>query len=461
MNQTRSQKDSIDPGGTANLAVLGGNLPPSQAPEQLASFKRQLRRSTVGLVARQTGPVARSTPPLAASLRLGRMLIGFTVLCLLLALLRAGAASTTPDLFAAPGTQTIPPEMRLEALPEHSPEPVDNPSTPAKIELGRLLFFDPVLSSSRKVSCATCHNPRFGWTDGRATPIGVGGSGAGPARTFQGAASLPVLDRNVPTILNVGFNGLVSGADLNPASAPMFWDSRVQGLERQIIVPLTSLGEMRDDTCAEDHALAEAVTRLESIGEYRDRFGKAFGETAKNSITPEHFTRAIAAFERSLVMPRTPFDRFIEGDTSALNATQQKGLRIFREAGCQQCHGGPMFSDFKLHFIGVPDSTRGGRRKFRTPTLRNLRHTAPYMHNGSLRTLRNVLIFYDQLSDAVSESLDGGDNTQQPPLDPLLKHLNLNPDEYPALEAFLDALSTDDYNETIPAKVPSCMTVIP
>lgn len=355
----------------------------------------------------------------------------------------------------------VPPEMRLAALPARAPDPTNNPATAAKIELGRLLFFDPVLSSTKDVSCATCHNPRFGWTDGRAKPIGVGGSGTGPARTLQGPDLLPVLDRNAPTILNVGFNGLVSDSKPDPVEAPMFWDSRVRSLESQIIVPLTSLGEMRGVDCPENHALADAVARVGTIGEYRERFQTAFGNTTNQAVTAEHVTQAIAAFERSLVTPRTAFDRFMKGDTSALNAGQRRGLRVFQDAGCIQCHGGPMFSDFKLHFIGVPDRTTDGRRKFRTPTLRNLRHTAPYMHNGSLRTLRDVLKFYDQLAESVSETLDGGDKTQQPPLDPLLKQLDLNPDDFPALESFLDALSVDHYDQNIPLKLPSGLAVIP
>ncbi len=144
----------------------------------------------------------------------------------------------------------------------------------------------------------------------------------------------------------------------------------------------------------------------------------------------------------------------------ALNSEQQRGLRIFQDAGCIHCHGGPMLSDFKLHFIGMPDSTVDVQREFRTPTLRNLRHTAPYMHDGSLRTLHDVLVFYDQLAEAVSETLDGGDTTALPRLDPLLKQLNLNPEDFPALEAFLDTLSNNDYNQTVPAQIPSGLPVI-
>ena len=372
-----------------------------------------------------------------------------------------GVASTKQP--SAPGAivQAIPPEMRLGALPLIAPEPKNNPTTAAKVALGRLLFFDPILSSTKDVSCATCHHPRFGWSDGRATPIGVGGDGVGPARTFRGPASLPLLARNVPTILNVGFNGLVANAPSDPAAAPMFWDSRVRSLEQQVFTPLASPGEMRGSAGRENEAVALAVLRVRAIGEYRERFQTAFDRPASEAVTAEHLAQAIAAFERSLVTPRSAFDRFQQGDASALDARQQRGLRLFQDAGCVQCHGGPMFSDFKLHFIGVPDSAPAGRREFRTPTLRNLRDTAPYMHNGSLRTLRDVLVFYDELAEAVSETLDGGDTAAQPPLDPLLKQLNLNPEDFPALEAFLETLGQDAYDQTAPTKVPSGLPVIP
>ncbi len=370
-------------------------------------------------------------------------------------LLAAGGG--LPPVYA--GGPPPPAEMRLSALPATVPTPADNPTTPAKIALGRLLFFDPILSSTRQVSCATCHNPRFGWTDGRATPIGIGGAGAGPARTLQ--ASAPLLTRNVPTLLNVGFNGLVAGAQPDPAAAPMFWDSRVLSLEQQVLTPLRSSGEMRGDDCPEDRSVAEAVGRVAAIGEYQGWFSSAFGPSTNPAVTATHLVQAVAAFERSLVTTRTAVDRFLAGDDTALTATQRQGLRVFQDAGCIQCHGGPMFTDYKLHFIGVSDSTADGRRAFRTPSLRNLRATAPYMHNGGLRTVREVLVFYDQLAEAVSESLDGADQPQQPALDPLLRPLDLNPEDFPALEAFLDALSSDDYDRTVPVKVPSGLAVIP
>jgi cytochrome c peroxidase len=208
---------------------------------------------------------------------------------------------------------------------------------------------------------------------------------------------------------------------------------------------------MRGDGCAEGDAVRQALDRVRSDEGYRRKFAEAFGVSVDRGVTAENLARAIAAFERTLIAPNSPFDRFQRGDASALNAEQQRGLRVFQTAGCIQCHGGPMFSDYKLHFIGVTDPTRDGRLEFRTPTLRNLRHTAPYMHNGSLRTLDDVLIFYEQLSDAVSETLDGGDAASHPPLDPLLKLLNLSPAEFPSLTAFLDSLNDDSYDRSTPA----------
>ncbi|MSU36183.1 MAG: cytochrome-c peroxidase [Pedosphaera sp.] len=349
--------------------------------------------------------------------------------------------------------------MRLEALPGRAPEPTGNPITPAKSALGRLLFFDPILSGSKDVACATCHHPRFAWGDGRATSIGVGGSGIGPQRKFLASNPLPLIPRNAPTLLNVGFNGFVAGGRPGAAAEPMFWDARVTGLEKQVLVPIRSREEMRGDACTEADAVEQALGRIRAIAEYRELFGVAFESSPDQSVTAARLAQAIAAFERSLITPDTPFDRFMRAESSALNAEQQRGLRVFQDSGCIQCHGGPMLSDYKLHFIGAPDSTRGGLRDFRTPTLRNLRHSAPYMHNGSQRTLRDVLVFYEALSDGVSETLDGGNSAGEPRLDPLLKRLNLNADDFPAIEAFLDALNDDRYDQSEPAQVPSRLPV--
>lgn len=360
--------------------------------------------------------------------------------------------------FTAAAADDVPREMALEALPRLAPAPEDNPGSAAKVALGRLLFFDPVLSATQTVACATCHHPGFGWGDGRAVPIGVGGEGVGPGRKLASASAMARLTRNAPSLLNVAFNGLVSGVKYTPSHAPMFWDSRVEGLEAQALVPLGSREEMRGDACASIDAVPQAVKRVKKITEYGSLFQKAFPE-AKGTITSRELTQALAAFERSLIAPDTPFDRFMRGDASALSDLQKRGMEVFREAGCQHCHGGPMFSDFKLHVIAVPDSTGNGRREFRTPTLRHLKFTAPYMHNGGMKTLDDVLAFYEQLGDAASESLDGADQSLQPPLDPLFRKLNLKAEDFPSLTAFLESLSDGRHENSVPANVPSGLPV--
>jgi cytochrome c peroxidase len=197
------------------------------------------------------------------------------------------------------------------------------------------------------------------------------------------------------------------------------------------------------------------VKRVSGISEYRALFATAFA--GSEAITATNLAMALAAFERSLGTTDSPFDRFARGDATALSAVQKRGLQSFQDAGCALCHSGPMLSDYKLHFIGTPGQTE--MRDFRTPTLRNLKHTAPYMHNGSVGTVRDVLDFYDRLMDATSETLDGGDATAHPALDPLLKKLNVNPDEFPAIEAFLDALNDDSYDRSVPENVPSGLPV--
>jgi cytochrome c peroxidase len=375
--------------------------------------------------------------------------IGLAILAILLGATSGAWAAEVP----------VPAEMRLEALPAQAPDPAGNPSTPAKVALGRLLFFDPILSGTDKVACATCHHPRFGWADGRATPLGVSGTGLGPARLLNEAAGIAPLARNAPTVLNVGFNGLVAGQQLDPKAAPMFWDARVQSLEEQMLHPLRSREEMRGDVCGESDAVEGALNRVRKVAEYRRRFSEAFSQPEEEGVTASHLTKAIAAFERSLIAADSPFDQFMRGEEAALSGQQLRGMRVFQSAGCILCHGGPMFSDFKLHFIGVTDSSPDGRRELRTPTLRNLRQSAPYMHNGSMRTLDEVLAFYEQLSDAVSETLDGGDAAAQPALDPLLKRLDLKAEDFADLEAFLETLNDDGYDRSVPAKVPSGLTV--
>ena len=354
-------------------------------------------------------------------------------------------------LFAATlasASDELPLEMTQAPLPHSSP-------VPAMAALGRLLFFDPILSATQTVACATCHHPRYAWADGRSTPIGVGGEGIGPRRKLTASSPFPPLKRNTPSLLNVAYNGMVHGKASDPSTAPMFWDSRAASLEAQALVPMRSNEEMRGDQCSEAEAVPKAIERIKSVPEYVQKFSSAFpGEAPVSAI---HLAQALAAFERTLSTPDTLYDQFMRGDTKAMNDQQVRGMKVFREAGCQHCHGGPMLSDFKLHFIGIAN---GERREFRTPTLRNLKHTAPFMHDGSMKSLEDVLVFYEQLSDAASETLDGADQAQEPPLDPLLKKLNLKPEDFPALSAFiLEALSSTKYDTSMPESVPSGLPV--
>ncbi|MEY4939747.1 MAG: hypothetical protein RIQ93_1482 [Verrucomicrobiota bacterium] len=350
----------------------------------------------------------------------------------------------------------VPFAMQLAALPLTALDHPANPATPAKVRLGRLLFFDPILSATREVACATCHHPDFGWADGRVTPIGVDGVGLGPARVALLASARPLLERNALSIVNTGFNGVVFGAAPDPATAPMFWDSRVAGLETQALVPLRSHEEMRGEVCAEGEVITRVVGAVSAIPEYRELFAAAFGRPAERAVTADTIAQAVAVFERSLVAPHSAFDRFQRGDRAALTAEARAGLKVFHEAGSILCHGGPMFSDFKVHFVGATERTAA---VVRTPTLRNLLQTAPYMHDGSLRTLQDVLRFYEALGDRVSETLDGGDQSAPVPLDPLLQRLNLVADDFPALEAFLRALNDDAYDRSVPGRVPSGLPV--
>ncbi|MBE7493475.1 MAG: cytochrome-c peroxidase [Verrucomicrobiaceae bacterium] len=339
------------------------------------------------------------------------------------------------------------PDTRIGPLPRTSALPGE---TAGRTELGRLLFFDPVLSATRDVACATCHHPRFGWADGRPTPLGVHATGIGPERKLVRSAKFLPITRNAPTILNVAFNGLETGKPLDAAKSPMFWDNRVMSLETQVLAPIRSREEMRGDVCSEAEAVPAMIARLKAIPEYVRRF--------EGEITPGKVSQAIAAYERTLITPDTPFDRFMRGDKAAMTPAQLHGMEVFHKAGCSLCHNGPMLSDFKLHAIGLTDTTTN-RTEFRTPTLRNLKHTSPYMHHGGNVTLEEVLFFYDRLMDQAAETLEGGDTDTLPPLDPLLRKMNLLPEDTPAILTFLEALNSDDYDQTVPQRVPSGLPV--
>jgi len=349
------------------------------------------------------------------------------------------------------------------ALPAAVMTPPDNPSTPARVALGRVLFWDPILSGNRDVACGTCHHPRFGYAENRDLSIGVSGIGLGERRHFEAGSAIPFVKRNSQTILNVAFNGIDEAGAYAPAAAPMFWDVRAVSLEQQALVPLKSLEEMRGNAYPEDKAVDAVVTRLAAIADYRKLFTEAFG--AGQTVTSNNLARALAAFQRSLTATRSPFDRYMRGDTGAMTEGQLRGMRRFERIGCANCHKGPMFSDFKLHVLGVPDNPKlpasdaGAENSyaFRTASLRSLAFTAPYMHSGVFPNLEDVLEFYDDVQSRRGRARNP--NVDRDQLDPLVLRLRGVDEDDEDLIAFLRALSDESFDRTLPARVPSGLAV--
>jgi len=327
------------------------------------------------------------------------------------------------------------------AVPDAVPVPGDDSTTDARVALGRMLFWDPLLSGETDVACATCHHPAFDYADGRPRSLGTGATGLGPGRTPDAADVAEGL-RNAPTVLDTAFNGWTDpGAPVDAENAPMFWDSRERSLERQALGPLTSAIEMRGPHLSAEDVLSEIPGRIAGIEAYRSMFAAAFGD---EEIAIEQITSAIATFERTLVIRDTSYDRFMAGDGGALDASQQRGLAVFRGAGCTACHGGPMFSDYALHRLGLieTDPTTGaGRDSFRTPSLRHVARTGPYMHDGSLPSLEAVVAFYRN----VDRRLDPGLRGLRP----------IDPAQATDLVHFLESLSDGAFDRSVPESVPS------
>ncbi len=285
------------------------------------------------------------------------------------------------------------------------PVPADSPQTDAKIRLGQQLYFDTRLSADNSLSCATCHDPRTGWANHHPTDTGIRGQ---------------VGERNSGTIVNAAFMRF------------QFWDGRAASLEEQATGPIHNPIEMGE-------TLENVVNKLNAIPGYREQFQQVFGGPA----TADSIAKAIAAFERTILSGPSPYDRFVAGETSALSPAAQRGLRLFVGKGrCLSCHGGPTFSDQGFHNLGVgydrPKLDLGresishderDRGRFKTPGLRNVAMTAPYLHNGSEKTLRDVVDFYDR---------GGIDNAN---IDPLILPLRLSEGEKDDLVAFLESLT--------------------
>lgn len=259
-----------------------------------------------------------------------------------------------------------PTRPQLARLPDLVPAPDDNPTTAAKVELGRQLFFDPRLSGDNSIRCATCHLPERSYADGLARSPGASGR---------------PLSRNTPTVLNAGWH------------SSLFWDGRAGSLEEQALGPIQAADEMNQD-------LDELIEELAAVPEYGPQFRQVFGR----AVNPQDIARALAAFQRTLVTRNSPLDRYLAGEKDALSDQARQGMELFTgSAGCIRCHHGPLLSDGKFYRLGVgrDDLGRGAvtgqredRYKFRTPSLRGVQRTAPYMHDGSLATLYDVVQFY-------------------------------------------------------------------
>jgi cytochrome c peroxidase len=289
--------------------------------------------------------------------------------------------------------------------------PEDNPMTDETIELGKTMFFDPRLSGDDSLSCASCHIPALGYGDGK--PVFEG---------FEGVEG----PRNTPTIINSGYY------------TSLFWDGRADSLEAQALGPIESPIEMNQD-------LDELVVQLSAIDGYVEMFDEAFDD----EVTIENIGKALAAFQRTIVIDDTPFDDFLAGDYSALTEKEIKGMELFAgDAGCLSCHSGPNLSDDSFHNIGMETGDKGryevtgdkaDKGVFRTPGLYGIAHRGPYMHNGSLETLEDVIDYYDH----------GGDD--HPNKSALMEELNLSEEEKEALHAFLMALSGESPHVDVPA----------
>ena len=347
------------------------------------------------------------------------------------------------------------------ALPKVVKDPSDNLSNSHKIKLGKFLFYDPILSGDKDVACATCHHPQNGYAEYRDLSIGVNGSGFGSKRHFNQPNEIPIVKRNAHTILNTAFNGIDTTNSYSPKDAPMFWDMRASSLEEQALIPIQSFEEMRGSHFLENEILNEVVNRLKNISEYVSLFKDAFDES--ESINEQNIGKAIAAFERTLVTTETRFDKYMRGDKKAISLGEQVGFRLFKKVGCANCHKSAMFSDFKSHVVGVPanpklpefDKGINDDYAFRTPSLRSLRYTAPYMHNGKFNTLKEVLEFYEDISNSKNRHVE----VKAEQIDPLINQLDLSVKEITPIISFLNTLNDVNFDRSIPVSVPSGLPV--
>lgn len=361
----------------------------------------------------------------------------------------------------APVRKSVAPLGTIAALPLEVIHPANNPLTKEKVELGRLLFYDPILSGNKDVSCASCHHPEFGYAENIELSIGVGGQGLGFERFFRHPDKIPFTKRNSQSILNTAFNGINADGEYDPLKAPMFWDLRATSLEDQSLHPIRQFEEMRGTDFEEKIIIRQVLDRLKAIPEYRKRFKAVFG--SDDPISDTNLAKAIACFERTLIANQSKFDRYMRGEASALTMSEKEGMDLFMKAGCARCHNGPMLSDFKVHVIAAPetdkrkdiDSGFHNSFAFRTPTLRNLRFTAPYMHSGKLASLEDVLTFYEDLRGKSLRTK----HVQPENLDTLAQQIKLDFKDISRILEFLNALNDRNYDRVIPGSVPSGLPV--
>ncbi|MGP1990966.1 cytochrome-c peroxidase [Zobellia laminariae] len=347
------------------------------------------------------------------------------------------------------------------ALPRTVKSPADNPATPEKEALGKLLFYDPILSGNKDVACTTCHHPDNGYAEFLDISIGPNATGLGTRRKFNASNDIPFVKRNAQTIINSAYNGMDAFGNYEPSEATMFWDDRVKSLEKQALEPIKAFEEMRGHGFAEDSILQIVVDRLKDIPEYQKLFASAFNEP--DAVSVINLAKAIAAFERSLVTNNSRFDQYMRGDQEAILISEKEGFELFKSVGCVNCHNGPMFSDYKMHVLGTPindkleqpDAGFKDTFAFRTPTLRNLRFTPPYMHNGSLSSLKKVLEFYEDIANGKERN----EHVSVQKYDPFVRELDLSVKEMSQIISFLNTLNDTDFDKTIPERVPSGLAV--
>lgn len=321
------------------------------------------------------------------------------------------SASDTKYIFEAghPSLQ----EWLLPAKPNY---PADNASTPARVALGKKLFFDPRLSGDGNMSCATCHNPLFGWSDSLPTAKGV---------------KSKVLGRATPTIINTAYNSI------------QMWDGRKKSLEDQAMGPMEATVEMNMDT-------AKLFKWLNASEGYSKLFSEAY---PGKEIGADSVSKAIASYERTIVSNSSPFDKWVKGNKNAMSKQQVRGFKLFTgKAQCDTCHSAPNFTDDGFHNLGLaswgqknPDMGRYAqvplklmKGAFKTPTLRDVALTAPYFHDGSAATLTDVVEHYSK----------GG--IVKTNLSPNMQELKLSEQEKADIVAFMQALTSPTKTVTLP-----------